>query len=92
MLLPVLTDGIAFQSVYKEAEVPEAAAQAREPRGVAGRAGGGAATPRGAAGERSAEARLPAASRPSSEYASPGVFLRYPVGQTFHTFKLALLS
>lgn len=79
--------------VFKEAEVSEAAAQARKPSGVAGRAGGGAATPRGSAGERSAEARLPAASRPSSlEYAFPGVFLRYPVGQTFHTFKLALLS
>ena len=79
--------------VFKEAEAPEAAAQAREPRGVAGRAGGGAATPRGAAGERSAEARLPAASRSSSlEYAFPEVFLLYPVGQTFHTLKLALLS
>lgn len=40
--------------VFKEAKVLEAAAQAREPPGVAGRAGGRAATPPGAARERSA--------------------------------------
>lgn len=48
--------------VFEEAKAPEAAALAREPPGVAGRAGVGAATPPGASWERNAQGRLQAAS------------------------------
>lgn len=48
--------------MFEEAKAPEAAALAREPPGVAGRAGVGAATPPGASWELNARGRLQAAS------------------------------